>query len=104
MKKILKAIGLFLCLLFFITILILAVSGRWRFPYAVSGYFSKEVCSCLFVVQQTKDYCVNYHHQVIAPHRFLIDEEQKTVHSSWFIFSGSAQFMNPETGCLLKKN
>jgi hypothetical protein len=79
--------------------LALASSCSKSFPKAVSTYFSKEVCSCLFVVKQSEEYCLSYHEQFLTPASHSIDYDKKVVSSERFFLSTSARFIDEKSGC-----
>lgn len=77
---------------------ILLISGC-KFPKVVSAFYAKEVCSCLFVVGQSEDYCHEYGKQIIPIWTKDIDRENKKV-KAWGLWeSTEARFISLRTGC-----
>lgn len=69
----------------------------------VSRYRAKALCSCLFVMQQSLDYCRRWSKQQPNVASFRIDRETKTVHASALtLWSGKARFVNEKFGCVLE--
>ena len=66
----------------------------------ITVYRAKELCSCLFVIQQTEDHCINW--TVANPNitSFDIDAENKSVRSQALMFwHAKADFIDDKTGC-----
>ena len=92
MKKLAVLVSLSLFMLF-------AVIRSMSFPKVLSSYYSKEVCSCLFVVKQSEKYCNKLGAQVL-PNWFIdIDKNKKQV-SAWGLFHFTkARYLSPSEGC-----
>jgi hypothetical protein len=70
-----------------------------KFPKVVSAFYAKEVCSCLFVVGQTEDYCHEYGKQIIPIWTKTIDTKNKRV-KAWGLWeSTEASFISLRSGC-----
>ncbi|MFT6070271.1 MAG: hypothetical protein ACJAT2_001734 [Bacteriovoracaceae bacterium] len=83
-------------------IFLLFLSGC-KFPKAVSAFYAKEVCSCLFVVGQEKEYCHEYGKQIIPIWTKEIDLKEKTVKSYGLWESTKARFISRRAGCIIEK-
>ena len=66
-----------------------------------SSLFAKEVCSCLFVSDQSKKYCVDYGQPALAVNRYVIDSENKTVVAKKLISKSKARYVSQRLGCEL---
>jgi hypothetical protein len=70
----------------------------------LTGYTAKEACSCLWVMEQTEDYCRAW---VVANPplgRFTIDWNQKIVTSSAAVlWSAQAKYVDDVVGCQLEQ-
>lgn len=101
-KTILRAIALFLTAL-------LVGWVTWKrseirnFPGIISAFYSKEMCSCMFVVGQTEEFCNNYARQWVpiqgAP---VVDREKKTVRVQGLFVTSEAEYSGERTGCVLR--
>ena len=69
------------------------------FLKVISSSFSKEFCSCYFVVNQSQDYCSSYAEQIIPVNSFKIDLKEKTIESKGLGFSTTAKFFGGNRGC-----
>jgi hypothetical protein len=49
------------------------------FPFIISSYYSKEFCSCYFVVGNTKEFCHDYVRQYVPISEFNLNEDEKNV-------------------------
>ncbi len=74
-----------------------------KFPKAVSAFYAKEVCSCLFVVGQEEEYCHEYGKQIIPIWTKEIDRKAKTVKAYGLWESTSARFISSRAGCIIEK-
>jgi hypothetical protein len=74
-----------------------------KFPKAVSAFYAKEVCSCLFVVGQDESYCHEYGKQIIPIWTKKIDLKEKTVEAFGLWESTSARFISKRSGCQIEK-
>lgn len=82
--------------------LLLLLTGC-KFPKAVSAFYAKEVCSCLFVVGQEENYCHDYGKQIIPIWTKEIDYKKKTVKAYGLWESTSARFISMRAGCQIEK-
>ena len=68
-----------------------------------TAYTAKEVCSCVFVMEQTEDYCRAWTRASPDVADFTVDREEQRVRSSALLFWGaSAKFTGPDFGCVLE--
>ena len=68
----------------------------------LTAYRAKEVCSCLFVQQQTEDYCRAY--TVAFPNlaTYSVDLEEKVVQAeALLVWSTTARYQSAKFGCVL---
>lgn len=74
-----------------------------NFPGIISAFYSKEMCSCMFVVGQTEEFCNNYARQWVpiqgAP---VVDREKKTVQVRGLFVTSEAEYTGERTGCVLR--
>ncbi|MFO0726988.1 MAG: amidase [Myxococcota bacterium] len=89
-----------------ILVLLLLLAGCDRYQdndlELLTAYRAKELCSCLFVMGQTEDYCRAY--TVAAPNlaRFEIDRAGKTVRASAVLmWNARARWVSSREGCRL---
>ncbi len=74
-----------------------------NFPGIISSFYSKEMCSCLFVSGQTEEFCNNYARQwVPIQGQPSVDREKKSVRVTGLFQTNEAVFANPRTGCVLR--
>ncbi len=70
----------------------------------LTGYTAKDACSCLFVMEQTEEYCRAW---VVANPplgRFTIDFKQKIVTSSAAVlWSAQARYVDDVVGCQIEQ-
>lgn len=88
-------------------LLLLVLGGCERYQdndlELLTAYRAKELCSCLFVMEQTEDYCRAY--TVAAPNlaTFKIDREAKEVSTSAVLLWGQrARWISAHDGCRLE--
>jgi hypothetical protein len=77
------------------------LNGCDDWPKAVSANFAKEVCSCIFVVGQTQNYCSEYHEQIFKVSAVEIDSEKKEVVAVGLGIQSVARFKSERHGCQL---
>ena len=68
----------------------------------LTAYRAKEVCSCLFVQQQTEDYCRAY--TVAFPNlaTYSVDLEEKAVQAeALLVWTNTARYESTKFGCVL---
>jgi len=75
------------------------IFGSCDFPQVVSNSFTKEFCSCYFVVGQSEKYCYDYALQSLQISSYEIHRESKTITASGYGFSSEAKFLSKEEGC-----
>lgn len=85
-----------MCLVF-----LLFLSGC-KFPKVVSAFYAKEVCSCLFVVEQIENYCHEYGKQIIPIWTKEIDYKEKKVKAYGLWESTTAGFISKRAGCQIE--
>jgi hypothetical protein len=76
-----------------------AVAGPVNQFQILTGFSSKEVCSCAFVVEQTDEYCKAFGKLEGYDVESVIDRNAKTVTSTFLGTSRTAKF---EDGCVLQ--
>ena len=68
-------------------------------------YYAKETCSCLFVVEQSREYCQkslkNRNIPAALVPALTINNNKKTVHAGLFFFYSSAKWIDRYQGCRL---
>jgi Ni/Fe-hydrogenase subunit HybB-like protein len=101
MKQRTLAILIFLFILFDLGLF--WVVSNWKnlttFPSIISSFYSKEFCSCYYVVREDEDFCHNYARQWVPISDFKLDRETKTVTVSGLGRTNSSRFVSPEFGC-----
>lgn len=74
-----------------------------NFPGIISSFYSKEMCSCLFVSGQTEEFCNNYARQWVpiqgSP---VVDRERKAVRVTGLFRTNEAVYTGEKTGCVLR--
>ena len=91
-----------LALLSITGVLAFAVHSRARQPdqfEVLTGFASKEACSCAFVVEQSDDYCAQFGQIDGYPAKIEIDRNAKTVKATFNIVSRTARFTEAQ-GCV----
>ncbi|HVH41421.1 MAG TPA: hypothetical protein VM925_03730 [Labilithrix sp.] len=68
--------------------------------HTLTGFSSKESCSCAFVVEQTDEYCQAFGKMGDYDVNVKIDRDAKTVTSSYLVSSRTSRFTEGQ-GCLL---
>ncbi len=69
----------------------------------LTAYKAKELCSCLFVMQQSEKYCADW--TVASPNlaSFTIDKTKKIVEASAVVmWHARAHYVNDRFGCVLE--
>lgn len=70
----------------------------------LTAYRAKELCSCLFVVGQTEDFCRAWTRASPNLAGFTVDRERKTVRTSALLFwRGGAHWVDERFGCVLDR-
>lgn len=68
----------------------------------ITAYTAREMCSCLFVLEQSEEYCRIWTRQNPALYTLKIDREQKVVSSAAVMLWGArARFVDAAVGCVL---
>ncbi|MBI2373620.1 MAG: hypothetical protein HYV07_06440 [Deltaproteobacteria bacterium] len=69
----------------------------------VTAYRAKELCSCLFVMEQTEDFCVSWTAADPNVAKYAIDRNEKTVETSALLmWSAKARWVDERSGCVLE--
>jgi hypothetical protein len=67
-----------------------------------TAYTAKELCSCVFVMEMSEDYCRNWTRASPAVAKFTVDYERKTVESTALLEWGTrAKLDSAKFGCVL---
>jgi hypothetical protein len=94
-----------------IALIALILGGLWfsanwahinAFPSILSSWYSKEFCSCHFVVGRDVDFCHNVARQWLTIDEFHLNEERKSVTVSGLGRTNTATFQGPGRGCVLE--
>lgn len=68
----------------------------------LTRYRAKEMCSCLFVMEQTEPYCASYTVQPPDLATYTVDWDKKEVRTQAMMYWGArARFQGPLWGCRL---
>ncbi len=68
-----------------------------------TAYSAKEMCSCLFVMEQTEPFCRAWTKANPNVARVRVDPDARTVESSALLLWGArARFVDARTGCVLE--
>jgi len=65
------------------------------------AYHSKELCSCLFVNHQNRDYCDALVKQWLPIGQVVVNSEKKTVEATFVRASRVSRFVDERFGCRL---
>lgn len=69
----------------------------------LTRYRAKDLCSCLFVMEQTKDFCSRYTRQPPNLATYTIDWDRKRVKTQAMMYWGAtARFVDAQFGCVLE--
>lgn len=71
------------------------------FPGIVSSYYSKEYCSCRFVVGHPPEKCHQIYRSFLNPSSVQEDTEKKTITASGLGQTNQARFLSEREGCML---
>lgn len=68
-----------------------------------TAYSAKEACSCLFVMEQTEEFCRAWTKASPDVAAFRVDRDARTVESSALLMWGAkARFVDAKSGCVLE--
>ena len=91
---------------------VLLISGsawalaNWKhlsaFPHIISSFYSKEFCSCYFVVKRSETFCHNYARQYVPISEFSLDEEKRAVTVTGLGITTTSVFESEEFGCRIQ--
>ncbi len=93
-----------------ITGIIVIVLGLWiyanfedlkYFPAIISSFTAKEMCSCLFVIEQKEPFCRRYVKQWLPVQKITIDRKKKIVKVKGLWITNEAKYINRRSGCVL---
>ncbi len=90
-----------------ILILLLAIWIQWNwkhveaFPSIISSFYSKEYCSCFYVMKQSEEQCHNFARQWVPISEFKSDTEKKEVIVTGLGRTNKAVYLNEKQGCVL---
>jgi hypothetical protein len=73
--------------------------GKASFFKVVSSSYAKELCSCLFVVEQELEYCRRYSKQLLPVSSEKIDRNKKTVGATALGITSIAVYRSKRFGC-----
>ncbi len=69
----------------------------------ITAYTAKEMCSCLFVLEQPEDFCRTWTRQSPAIATYRVDRQAKRVEASALLLWGaSARLVDAQRGCALE--
>lgn len=70
----------------------------------VTGYTAKEFCSCVFVMEQSEDFCRQWTRAEPAIAVAHVDRDAKAVHASALsLWDATARFVDDRRGCVLDR-
>jgi len=90
--------------------MVLSVIGLWvgfqwdnlkAFPHIISSFYSKEFCSCIFVMQLSEKQCHDFSRQWIPISKFELDSEKKSVRVTGLGITHEAKYVSERFGCLV---
>ena len=98
-----------------LTISIVGVVGFWAFlnrqnltllKETGASFYAKEMCTCIFVLEQNEDYCRNYTKQYFPLERLNIDynSENQKVEAEAVGVVRTAVYISERLGCRLQTN
>lgn len=68
----------------------------------VTGYTAKETCSCVFVMEQSEEFCRQWTRAAPAIAVAHVDREARVVHASALaLWDATARFVDDRRGCVL---
>jgi hypothetical protein len=98
-KNILSALGILaLCIAFW-------VQWNWKhieaFPSIISSFYSKEFCSCQYVMKLSEEQCHNFARQWVPISEFINDKEKKEVIVTGLGRTNKSVFLSEKLGCVI---
>lgn len=105
MKKALKWLGRVLGAL-------LLVVGIWAganwshvkvFPSIISSFYSKEMCTCVFVLKHNETFCRNHARQYVPIQTVKVDRKARTVTVKGLWRTNQAKHVSERYGCVLQE-
>lgn len=72
------------------------------FPSIISAFYSKEFCSCYFVMERSEEICHNYARQYVPISDFSLDQENRTVTVKGLGRITTVQYQGERTGCVFE--
>jgi len=72
-----------------------------NFPQIISSYYSKQFCSCYFVMKQGEDRCHEWTRQWVPIQSFELDRENKQVRVRGLFRTSTASYAGGRQGCFL---
>lgn len=94
-----------------LALLIVCTGGGWLlmhwtqvrdFSHIISSYYAKEMCTCVFVIEQKEETCHNIVRQYVPISEVVIDREQRAVTTTGLFQSNRAHFVSAQLGCTLE--
>lgn len=67
---------------------------------SATAYYVKMMCSCLFVIRQSREFCQNYSRTLMAMRSVFI--EDNAVSAGVLAMRRRARFVNSDLGCVLE--
>ncbi|TGL59136.1 hypothetical protein EHQ58_09480 [Leptospira ognonensis] len=97
--------NIFTALLVFTFLLGFWIQWNWKhveaFPSIISSFYSKEFCSCYYVMKQSEEQCHDFARQWVPISQFTNDIEKKEVSVTGLGRTNKAIFLNEKQGCVL---
>lgn len=72
-----------------------------QFFKIIPANFAKEVCSCIYVEEQSKSYCQSFGRQMFDVSGYDVNESSNSITAWGFGFTATAIFEGPRLGCRL---
>lgn len=86
-------------------VLLIWVQWNWNhlaaFPSILSSFYSKEFCSCTYVMNQSEEQCHNFARQWFPISEFEHDQANKEITVTGLGKTNKAKFVNERLGCVL---
>lgn len=80
--------------------------ANWKhissFPHIISSFYSKEFCSCYFVVGRSEAFCHNYARQYVPISEFSLDESSQSVTVTGLGITTTSAFVSEKYGCVIQ--